>query len=530
MASHDSLATTNVKQKRGARFWLIFLGLCVSLFLSALDSSAVYNALPVIVNDLQGTQFTWIGTAYNLASAAFLPMSGCAAEIFGRRTAFVCALLAFALGSALCGSAKSMTWLIAARTVQGVGGGAILSLASIVVSDMVSLQERGTYNGLIGLTWAFAMAIGPVVGGSFAQNGNWRWLFYINLPISGAALLLVVLFMNLPTPPGTLKEKLARMDWIGNALVMSSTTSLVIGLTWGGVLYPWTSARVIIPLVLGICGLGVFLFYEMRYATSPMVPRLLFTNRTTMSGYLQNFCNSLAVMSCIYYFPVYFQACKDALPIRSGINMFGVTFVVGPFIVFGGLSVTKFQVYRPQLWAGWVASVLGAGGFSTVGADTVLGVSVGVPALWAAGGGILFAATYFPVLSPLPVSANAHALAFFAFLRSFALIWAVTIGSAILTNQLAKWLPSDFVATIPGGASNIYAIIPEVRNLPEPLRSEVRQAFSQSLRPLWYTAVGILVMGFIASLFMSDVPLHNYIDEKWAMEEKSSGEELSQPA
>ncbi|KAF7794865.1 hypothetical protein EIP86_006007, partial [Pleurotus ostreatoroseus] len=135
---------------KGLRFWMIFVAICVSMFMSALEFSAISTALPTIVHDLHGEDFVWVASAYALASTALLPASGAMAEVFGRRSTMLLALLLFALGSALCGAAQNMTWLIAARTVQGAGGGGILALGSIILSDLVSLKERGLYNGVIG--------------------------------------------------------------------------------------------------------------------------------------------------------------------------------------------------------------------------------------------------------------------------------------------------------------------------------------------------------------------------------------------
>jgi EmrB/QacA subfamily drug resistance transporter len=506
------------------RFWLIFLALCVSLFLSALEFAAVGNALPSIVAALQGqdsAEFTWVGSAYTLASTAFLPMSGGTAEIFGRRGSFIGALLIFALGSALCGSAQNMRWLIGARTVQGIGGGGIMALSSIVVSDMVPLSERGAYNGLIGMTWTFAVAIGPLIGGALAQAGQWRWLFYLNLPIVGIALVLVEFFMDLPTPAGTLSQKLKKMDWIGNTLVIASSTSVVIALTWGGTRYPWSSARIITPLVLGLVGLGAFALYESRFATYPMFPRTLLANRTSFSGYMQVFLNSIAVVVWTYYIPVYFQACRDASPIRSSVEMFGVTFVVGPMVVIGGVSASILKKYRPQMWFGWILAVIGAGAFSTVGANTPLSQAIGLPAIGSSGSGFLLALTYFPVLSPLPVSENAHALALFAFLRAFASVWGITIGSTILTNQLRVHLPTEILDKIPGGLDVVYSVIPQIKGMMQPTKDQVREAFAHSLRAVWYTNAGILGLGLLFSLLMADIPMHSYVDEKWSKRAES---------
>ncbi|KAF7794628.1 hypothetical protein EIP86_005764 [Pleurotus ostreatoroseus] len=509
---------TQVSPSKGLRFWMVFVALCVSVFLSALEFTAVSTALPTIVHDLNGDDFVWVASAYALASTALLPASGGIAEIFGRRITMLCSLALFATGSALCGAARSMNWLIAGRTVQGTGGGGILSLGIIILSDLVSLQERGTYNGMIGLTWACACSMGPLIGGSLASHDRWRWLFYLNLPICGLAAILVFVFLRLHTPEGLLRDKFARIDWLGNLLIISSSSSCVLALTWGGVRYPWSSAHVLTPLIVGLAGMGIFLYYEARFAKEPIVPFMLLSSRTSISGYVQNFINPIVIISVVYYMPIYYQACKGSSPTGSGVDFLGLSLVIGPSVIVAGASIKITKRYRIQLWIGWVFTVLGMGVLTTLHADTPLLNSICLPILLGIGSGIIYASAYFPVLAPLPVSENAHALAFFSFGRSFAGVWGVTIGSAVLQTQLKKRLPIAFLSQLPGGVSIAFSAIPAIGELPEPARSEVRQAFAESVTVIWQVMTGIAGIGLIASLAMKGLPLHTEVDEKWGMQ------------
>ncbi|KAJ7680653.1 Mfs1.2 [Mycena polygramma] len=505
--------------RKGYRFWLIFISLCISLFLAAFEMVAITTALPSIVHDLNGSHFIWVGSGYSIAATAFLPMSGGVAEIFGRRLSMLAALILFAFGSALCGAARTMNWLIGARVVQGLGGSAILSMTSIIVSDMVPLRERGTYNGILGLMWVFAGGIGPLISGALVQNGQWRWIFYLNLPVCGVAFILTLLFLSLPTPPGTLREKLRRMDWIGNGLVISSTSSAIIGLTWGGVQYPWSSAQVLVPIVLGLCGVIGFFVYETRVAAYPLVPYTLLSNRTSLSGYLQTFLNQLAVIAVSYYLPVYYQACKDATPLKSGVYMLGLTLTLGPSVVVAGVSVSKIKIYRPQLWFGWCLFAVGMGVFVTLGFDAPLAHGIGIPVISGAAAGTILACTYFPVLSPLDVSENARALAFFTFCRSFAGVWGITIGGVVFQNQLKVKLPARFLAEFQAELDFTFALIPIIKNLPQPLQDQVKRAFADSLKTVWAVMTGVVGLGLFVSLFMRHYTLTEKLDEKWTANE-----------
>lgn len=505
---------------------MIFVCITISMFLSALELSAVSTALPSIVHALQGDQFVWIGSAYTLCSTAFVPLSGGFAQVFGRRIVMFSSILIFAIGSALCGAAPSMNFLIAGRAVQGLGGGGIASMTHIILSDLVPLQERGLFNGLIAMTYTVASGIGPVVGGSLAERGHWRWLFYLNIPIAGLASILVLIFLNLRIPPGTIKEKLRRIDWIGNALVIAATTSCVIALTWGGIQYAWSSARILVPLILGLSGLIVFFVYEFTVAKHPIVSYQLMATRTGLSGYLQTFVTPVVLMGIVYYMPVFFQACKGASPIGSGVDMFGFAFSLAPMAMVGGITIAKSKQYRPQIWLSWSLVMIGMGLLSTLSAESSRARAIGFQTVAGTGLGILNAATFFPVLAPLPVSSNAPALALFTFFRNFAQIWGVTIGGTVLQNELKRRLPPGFIAEFPQGTAVAYSIIPLIDSLQEPLKTQVREAFAGSLRVQWQVLIGIGGMGLLVSLVMKCLPLHTDVDENWGLKENRSGKTL----
>ncbi|KAF8572629.1 MFS general substrate transporter, partial [Ramaria rubella] len=512
----DPLPASHPKSERGLRFWLILLSLCLTLFLSALELTAVSTALPTIVADLHGSGFVWVGAAYALASTAILPMTGGLAHIFGRRPVVLASIGFFALGSALCGVAKNMGMLIAGRAVQGIGGGGNLSFAAIVLADLISLKERGLYAGLLGLTWSVAAAIGPVVGGSLSSGGKWRWLFYLNLPLCALSAFLAAVFLKLPTPPGKLRDKLSRMDWIGNLIVISASCSTAFALTEGGVNLPWQSARILSPLIIGIAGLVLFIVYEALCAQHPLVPFSILSNRTSCSGYVQALLLPVTSFAAIYYIPVYFQACKDADAVKSGVLTFGLA-TIAPASVLGGISVKILKRYRPQIWTGWCLQVIGISLLTLVKLDSPVGLAVGFCVIYGAGAGINYATQVYPVLAPLPISANAHALSFYSFMRSFAGVWGVTLGGAILQNQLQRRLPQEFLSQFPEGVAIAYSAIPQIGSLPQPLKDQVRQAFVDSLRWIWTVVAGVCGLGLLSTFFMKGLPLHTDTDDAWAL-------------
>ncbi|OBZ79894.1 putative transporter C3H1.06c [Grifola frondosa] len=465
----DSPDMSNVSpspsNRKGFRFWLVLLALIVSLFLAILESFAVSTALPVISSDLHATQFLWVASAYGLASTALLPLSGGMAEIFGRRPVMLVALVLFCIGSALGGAARNMNMLIAARTIQGAGAGGIFALSQIVLSDMVTLN--------------------------------------LNLPLAGLSFVLVLAFVTLPSPPGNIRKKIAMIDFVGNAIIIGSTCACVIALTWGGVVFPWSSPQVLVPLCF------------------VQVPATLVSNRTSLSGYVQIALCSFLIVNLVYYLPVYYQACKGTSPIASGIDLFGITFTTAPISIIVGASVKITKRYRPQICLGWALAMVGLGLLSMTDTNTSRGASIGYQIVTGLGIGMVYSTAYFPVRCSH--SARRPALG-----GAVPQVWAVTIGGLILQNGLQSRLPVAFAAEFANGASIAYTLVPQVHALSQPLKDEVRRAFAESLVTIWRVLIGIAGGGLLVSLAMRGLPLHSQTDEKWALERPGEDGEKSE--
>ncbi|KZT60164.1 MFS multidrug transporter [Calocera cornea HHB12733] len=516
------------KPKRGAAFWFIFGAVCVTIFLAALDTTDLPTAVPIIVNELGNghSLFAWMGSAYFLASAAWLPLSGALADTFGRQPVLLSSLIFFFVGCVICGEAHSSGVFLVGRTIQGLGCGGILSLAEIIIADLVPLKERGAFMGLTGLTYSVATAMGPPIGGVFAQKVSWRWLFRIQLPLTFGAFCLVAYFLRLKVPPGSIQQKLRRIDWTGNALVCAATVAVSIALTRGGIEVPWSSAQTLVPLIFGLLGLIAFFVYEARWAantTVPTIPFDLLTNRTSVSGFLGTFWHSIVSVSFLYLMPAFFQACFGADPVQSGIDTLSYAFVIAPGAIVGGVSVVILKRYTPQIYIGWIIITVGVGLLSLEKATMPTARWVGFNLFVGFGFGILWTAIKFPILSPLPLARNGSALALFVFLRTFAQIFGITIGSAVLQNELQWRLPADFRTQFPGGAEFAIAAIPVIPQLPEPLQGQVKEAFAASMSTLWKVMLAFCFLGVASALLMREIPLHNETDENWDLSEGQEG-------
>jgi MFS family permease len=238
-------------------------------------------------------------------------------------------------------------------------------------------------------------ALGPFFGGLIVQNTSWRWVFYLNLPIGGVALVFLFLFLNVHYDKEThLMDRLKRIDWIGNIIFVLAMVSILIALSWAGSKYPWSSFRILVPLILGFLGLVGFLAYEASpWCVEPTMPLHLFTNRTSTTAYALTFLHSIATISAIYFLPIYFQGVRSASPARSGVDLLPtILFLIPAAITAGGLLST-FGRYRPLHHAGFAIMVIGFGLFSLLNANSSTAVWVIFQAIEACGAGVVLPGT-----------------------------------------------------------------------------------------------------------------------------------------
>ncbi|KAJ7181547.1 iron permease [Mycena crocata] len=508
-------ATPSKSTPKSRAFYLCFVAIMMSVFLSALDLTAVGTALPTIANALNDSHgdYIWVGSAYALSSTAFIPLSGNLADVFGRKLIRLFSIAIFVVGSALAGASQDMVC---------IGGGGILTLTEILTADLVPLAERGVYQGLLATVWALASFTGPPIGGALASadTKSWRWLFYLNLPLGAIAFVLVLVFLKVNRPAGSVSEKLARVDWVGNGICVVGTGLAIIGMTWGGIRYEWSSVEVLAPIIIGICLLVVFGVYEAKVPAWPTIPPDIVGNRTSLSGLLTTAAHGITSISMVYYVPVFFQACFGASPIRSAVDFLPGALTTTPFAFLAGAAITILKKYRLVNIFAWSVSMIGFGLFSMIREDSAVGAWVGYQLILALGSGIKFSAPIFPLLAPLPNNREASALALFSFTRSFAQTWGITISSTILQNSLKRNLPAAFVAQFPPGFEIAYAAIPAIRALEGPLRAEVQAAFADSMAPIWETMIGITALGFLLSFLIKEVPMTTTVDESYALKEK----------
>ncbi len=272
MATAD-VAAGQETRREGATLFAVIGGLMLVMLMAALDSTIVSTALPTIVGDLGGLEhISWVVTAYLLAQTVVMPLYGKLGDLYGRKLVLQVALVIFVFGSILCGQAQSMTELIAFRAIQGLGGGGLMVSAQAALGDVVSPRERGKYSGLFGGVFGVATVIGPLLGGFLTSELDWRWIFYVNVPVGAVAF--VVLQRTLPAHSTRIRHT---VDYLGTALLAIALTSVVLLTTLGGNQYAWGSALIVGLGVLAVLSVVGFVFAERR-AVEPVLPNVLWRN------------------------------------------------------------------------------------------------------------------------------------------------------------------------------------------------------------------------------------------------------------
>jgi MFS family permease len=502
------------------RFWGIFVALCILAFISALDVAIITTALPTITAEIGGSiEYVWVANSFVVASCVLQPLFGQLADVLGRRIPLLVSTALFALGSGIAGGAINVAMLIAGRTVQGVGAGGIYVLLDIVCCDLVSLRERGKFLGLM-FSWSgVAAALGPVVGGALAE-ANWRWIFYLNIPICALALLAILAFMHVKTGSSKVKQ----IDYLGSFIFIPSMISILLGLVMGGIQHPWSSWRIIVPLVLG--GIGWIVFHiQQSFATTPSVPIRLFSNRTSAVGFALTFFGAFLVQSISYFLPVWFQAVLGVTVLRSGVYF--LPYAIGTlfFAVAAGVLLSKFGAYRPLHAAAFALAALGFGLLTIL--DTSRARWVIFQLVASARCGLMQSVLLPAIMAALPESDVASASAVYSFIRTFGFVWGVTVPSiifnAVFNSNLYRISLPTLRDTLANGAAYSFASTAHItlKSIPSSQREEILQVYTRSLNAIWWLGLGLSVSGFFLVGLEKSIELRSEVETEYGIEEKS---------
>ncbi|CAN9338371.1 unnamed protein product [Alternaria alternata] len=506
-------------QRTKLQIFLIMLSLAVAVLLVALDITIVTTALPTISAEFNSASgYTWIGSAYLIAQSAATPIWGKISDIFGRKPILLLTNAIFFLGSLLAGVSVNMDMLIASRVIQGIGGGGLITLVNIAISDLFSVRDRGQYFGIIGGVWALASSLGPVVGGLFTQKVSWRWCFYINLPFDGVAFLILLFFLDVKTPRTPLREGLKAVDWLGSLTMVGGVVMLLLGLEFGGISHPWDSATVLCLIIFGAVVIGIFFLIEWRIAPYPLMPLDLFSKRSNLAALATCFFHAFVFISGNYFLPLYFQAVLGATPILSGVYLLPTALSLSFLSAFTGVFIKKTGQYLPMIWFGMILMTLGFGLFIDFDVNTSWAKIIVFQIIAGIGVGPNFQSPLIALQSLVPViDADmiaskkrdiATATATFGFTRNLGSAISVVVGGVVFNNemkskqpQLATSLGPETAARFGGGSAG--ANVGLIQSLPDEQKVVARKAFADSLSTMWILYVAFAVVGLAVSLLIT---------------------------
>jgi EmrB/QacA subfamily drug resistance transporter len=501
------------------------------LFLASLDQTIVGTALPRIVTDLKGDNlYTWVVTSYLVSSTVMVPIYGKLSDVYGRRPMLLIGVTVFLIGSALSGLSQSMGQLIAFRGLQGLGAGALFPISLAIIGDLFDARERGRYQGLFGAVFGISFIIGPFLGGFLTDNVNWRWVFYVNLPVGILALAVIgAVLPNVGRRSGSVRD----FDFLGVALLVVCLVPLLIGLTEkgqtapNGQLYDWLTWQVGGLIAVSAVMLVGFLVVE-RIAKEPVIPLDLFATRTSAGIFAAVFTLGFAMFTSVIYLPRFYQVVRGVSATESG-------YMIWPLLVglMGGSILAGQLISRTGKYK---ALMLIAIGILVVGAYLMTGMQADTDnwVLWAwmlvlgAGIGPGMAAYTVVIQSVVPLKRLGVATSTLTLLRQLGGSVSLAIAGTLFNSNFTQDLPTRLLANgVPApvanqlaaaaasgslaslGASSQLAASPELRALIPKILDAVHQAETYAIGQLFWLTIGAAIAAFLFTLIIREMPLRS---------------------
>ena len=497
-------------------------GVAIVFLLSALDQTIVATAMPRIIAELNGLAlYSWVTTAYLLSSTVMVPIWGKLGDLFGRKPVLLAGITIFLAGSWLSGLSGEfgalpligggMVQLIVFRAIQGIGGGALFTTAFAIIGDLYPPRERGKIGGMFGAVFGLSSTLGPLIGGYFTDHGTvtladhvvagWRWVFYLNLPLS-----LLSLFMIIVKMPKMSHHARGKIDFIGAALIIATVVPLLLALTFGGHQYPWGSATVLGLFAGSAVGLLLYVLNE-RFAPDPILPIELFKNPVFSTANLAGFLISMSFMSTVAFLPLFQQLGQGVAATTSGLSTLPLMFGLFGSSILCGRIVSKTGRYKGMMIGGILVTFAGILLLSRMHAETsrldlawrmlVLGVGLGP-------GQSLFG---LAIQNAMPLDKLGVVTSSSQFFRQIGSTMGVAIFGTFLTARLnrglGKIMPGVDVGKLRamGGAAHAGAapVLPQF----------VKVIISDAITGVFALGLYVVVAALLVTLLIPHVPMRD---------------------
>ena len=509
---------------------LTMAGVLMVMLLASLDQTIVSTAMPRVIADLHGfDRFTWVSTAYLLTSTVMVPIYGKLSDLFGRKPIFLFGVVVFLLGSALSGASQSMNQLIAFRAIQGIGAGALMPIAIAIIGDLFTPRERGKWQGLTGAVWGLSAIIGPTLGGWITENTSWRWVFYVNLPIGIAAMLVLIFLM--PNLRGKTKE--VSIDYVGASLLVLGTVPLLLGFTWAGSQYDWLSPQIIGLFAWSLVTLTSFIVYEARLERlggQPIIEPGLFKNSIFRVSTIISVIFGMGLFGSIFFIPLFVQGVVGTSATNSGLILTPLMLMSIVGSVVSGQLVSRTGKYRWIAILGMIVSV--AGSVLLVRLNVNSNNNDVLLAMLVLGVGMGFGMALYNLIVqnalPQKIGQATSAMVFFrqiggtiglaamgsvmtsAYLPAFKNALPAAAKQFVPTNFLAAFsnpqllLSPDALTQMQAGAA---ARGPQALVLFHQIIEAVKIGLAQGIHNVFVLSLGLMIVGLIAVFFLKEIPL-----------------------
>ncbi|KAJ2016750.1 hypothetical protein GGI01_000710 [Coemansia sp. RSA 376] len=492
---------------------LTLSAMAMSVFIGSLDQTIVASSMPAIADEFDALpSVSWIATGFLLASTAMQPLYGRLSDIFGRIETLMVGLVIFLVGSAVAGAATSIGMLIGGRVVQGLGASALVSLVMVIISDITIERERGKITSIFSAIWAASSVLGPVLGGLFTESrGGWPWVFYFSLPVGAVAGIFIAVFLRLPRPRGSFRDKLRRVDFAGMAVLVAGIVMALLALSFGGGAYAWSSPTVLCLLIFGIATVGAFVVIEWKIPAEPIMPLRLFRSRNVGLVLVMQLFVGAVMFGPTFYIPIYFSVVHNSSAIAAGLHLLPYILPITIFSTIAGFVVAKTGRYRELIWLGGSIATVGAGLFVLMDETTTTGKSIGLILCGGAGMGLILQPMLLALQTAIQPRDMATGTTLFVAIRTLGGSIGLAVFQTVQQNKLAT-LTAKLVSQYPQykllieKAVDSPAVIRAADTPPE-ITLALIDAYVRALRAVFYASIPFAAMVVVLAIFVRHIPL-----------------------
>lgn len=481
---------------------LVYFGALIAMFMASLDMQIVVTALPTIAGELGNLHlFGWVGSAYLLSTAAVAPFYGKLGDMYGRKNVVMTAIVLFLIGSAVCGMAWSMELLIAARVLQGIGGGGLMVSAFAMIGELFGPRDRAKYQGYSSAVFALSSILGPVAGGYITDFMGWRWVFLVNLPVGLVVLGVIAVAMK-----SKFTEKKHKVDYVGGVLLAVATTAIVY---WGDhVLDP--AGPDLLTFVLPVIGVGAAIWFVMteRRAAEPIVPLRLFRNHTISIVTIVSLLAGMVTLGMFFYFALYFQTLTGLGPAEVGFLFLPASATSMVILMIAGRVIASTGRYK---WLPVAAMAVGAVlmvAFTFIDAHTPLWALAIMMAVFGISMGLQFQVLMVAIQAAAPLSDIGAATGLITQARTVGASLGLALNGAVMTFALTQQnaaLPADVAVQLPGGLTGLSPHIAAA--LPDAAREVVLSHYSAGVNVMFLFVAALYVVAMVFTIQLKDVQI-----------------------